>query len=140
MNVRILPLLIVLTVACGTARTNRPESIAQPMIDVALTAPIFFGSSGSAPATIGVDIENRANVPINVRRIEVDSPGMVQYSLARRNQTFRETIAPGASRSLTILATAIRNARNPAEPLTIRAIVELEAGGKVWREMMLVRQ
>lgn len=139
---RFRPLLLVMLVAlgCASQRSGRPATIAQPDMDARLAAPLFFGSSDQAPATIELVVLNRANKPIVVRRVEVDSPGMAEYTLLRNVRDFRETIAPGATQSFTIFATAVTTRRRPTEPLTIRAIVELEADGTRWREILIARE
>lgn len=143
MNSRNIPLLLILTVtlaACASSNTaQRPEDVAQPAIDIRLTSPIFFGAGTTAPVTLDIDVTNRAKVPLTLRRVELDSPGMVQYELYRQTRTFRETIEPGETKPVTIFATAVRRSRYPSEPLTVRAILELEAAGKVWREVTIQR-
>jgi hypothetical protein len=137
---RLLPILLLLSFACGSSSNQRPATVPQPDFDAGLVNPLFFGSGTSAPATIEVRIHNRAKVPIVVRRIELDSPGMGQYTLIRIVREFRETVGPGETKAVTVFATAIaRTTRNPTEPLTIRAIIEMQAEGKSWREMVLIR-
>ena len=127
--------------ACGSgaSASRRPAHIPQPAIDVRLTHPIFFGSQSSAPATIEVLVENRGPVPITVRRVEVDSPGMAQYTLRRAMRQFRETVPPGGTKALTVFATAVTSTSRPTEPLSMRAILEFEVDGKYWREIVLAR-
>lgn len=137
---RLLPILLLLSVACGSTANRRPETVPQPDFDAGLVNPLFFGSGTTAPATIEVQIHNRAKVPLVVRRIELDSPGMGQYTLLRIVREFRETVGPAETKTVTVFATAVaRTTRNPTEPLTIRAIIELQAEGKTWREMVLIR-
>lgn len=140
MKARILPLLLLAAIACASAQnTQRPAELAQPGVDIRLTSPIFFGSGMTAPVTLDVDITNRAKVPLTLRRIELDSPGMMQYELIRHARTFRETIEPGETKPVTLFATASRRVRYPSEPLTVRAILEFEAGDNVWREVTMQR-
>lgn len=137
---RSLSFLLLLSLACGSARVSRPESVAQPEIDARLAHELFFGSGVSAPATIEVRVANRADVPITVRRVEIDSPGMAQYTLGRAVRDFRDTLAPGEAKILTVFATAYaQTTRRPSEPLQMRLIVELEGGGGRWREVLIAR-
>ena len=133
-------LALVLVMACGTGGGSaRPASVAQPEVRAELAHDVFFGSGTTAPATIDVTVLNRANVPIMLRRVEVSSPGMAQYGIYTTFRDFRETIQPGETKSVPVFATAVTTVRNPNEPLTIRAIADFEAAGKVWREVVMSR-
>ena len=129
--------LVFVVAACGTGGSPRPAGIAEPGLRVQLAHDVFFGSGSTAPATIDVTVQNRATVPITLRRVEVSSPSMVSYGIYTTFRDFREVIEPGATKTVPVFATAVTNVRNPTEPLTIRAIIDLEADGKVWREMVL---
>ena len=130
-------LLLFLVIACGTAKSARPASVPQPGMRADLTHDIFFGSGSTAPATIDIAVENRAAIPIMLRRVEISSPGMAQFGLYSTYRDFRETLAPGEVKKIPIFATAWTSVRNPNEPLTIRAVLDFEAEGKVWREMVI---
>lgn len=133
-------LTLVLLSACGSGRgSGRPDGIPQPGIDVGLTHEVFFGSQSEAPATIEVVVTNRATVPIILRRVEISSPGMVTFGLRPAVREFREEVGPGASKAVTVFATAVTNTRRPNEPLTIQAIVFFEGGGTSWREVVRAR-
>ena len=140
MKIRYLPLLLTLAViGCATAQTQRPADLASPGIDITLTSPIFFGGGTHASVTLDIDVTNRAKVPITLRRVELESPGMAQYTLLRHTRTFSEQIPPGETRTVTVFPTAVTNVRNPAEPLAVRAILEFEAAGNTWREVTMQR-
>lgn len=136
-----LSFLLLLAIACGTTPARRPEGMPQPDIEANLVNPLFFGSTTSAPATIEIRVTNRGQVPMVVRRVELDSPGMGQYALIRYARQFNETVPPGETKALTAFATAVaQTTLRPTEPLTIRAIVELQASGATWREVLMLRQ
>jgi hypothetical protein len=138
-----LLVVVVLTAAlaaCGGSGTSRPANIVQPDIDARLSHEIFFGSQNNAPATIDVTVRNRASTPIRVRRIEIDSPGMAQYTIVRSNRYYNELVNPGEERNIGQVVTVVTSTSRPTEPLQIRAIVELESGGTRWREIVLARQ
>jgi hypothetical protein len=117
---RSLSILLLLAVACASNQASRPAGIAQPDLDARMVNPLFFGSGTEAHATIEVAIQNRASAPIIVRRIELDSPGMSQYSLLRSVRDYRETIPAGETKTLTM--------------------VEFESSaGEVWREILMLR-
>ncbi|MGN6184667.1 MAG: hypothetical protein ACTHQM_13545 [Thermoanaerobaculia bacterium] len=134
--------VVVLTAAlfaCGSSKTSRPADIPQPDIDARLAHEIFFGSQDNAPATINVYIRNRANVPIHVRRMEIDSPGMAQYTILRNNRYYNEVVNAGEEKVIGQVVTVVTTTSRPTEPLQIRAIVEFEAGGTRWREIVMAR-
>jgi hypothetical protein len=131
--------LVVLIAACGSASSGRPTGIAAPEIRAGIAGTIFFGSGSTAPANIDVEVTNVANVPITLRRVEVDSPGMGTYGIQRASRIVRETIAPGETKRVTVFATAVTTVRNPSEPLTIRVIAEFETGKDRWREIAMTR-
>ena len=135
----LLPLVLVLTAACGTASGNRPADVEKPSITVRQASSIFFGSSNTAPVTIDVSVTNNAKVPLLVKEVEVRSPGMMQYGLVRTAKTFNETIPPGESRTLGMVVTAVANqARTRSdEPLAVQAIVRFQANGRGFREIVL---
>jgi hypothetical protein len=130
---------IVFLLACGSAGGSRPKNIPKPDVGAELTHDVFFGSGSTAPATIEVRARNRASVPIELRRVELSSPGMLEWGIVPTSREFRDVIAPGETKSVTLFATAETTVRRPTEPLSIRAIVEFEAGGARWREVIITR-
>jgi hypothetical protein len=105
-----------------------------------LVNPLFFGSSTTAAATIEVVVRNRGNVPIVIRRIEIDSPGMGQYTILREVLDLRETVNPNETKTVSVSTTALaQTTSRPTEPLTLRAIVEFSALDTYWREILLTR-
>ena len=138
---KILSILLLLSLGCAGGQMQRPEGMPQPDIDAHLVNPLFFGSGTSAPATIEIRVANRGSAPLIVRRIELDSPGMGQYTIGRYVRQYNETVPPGEVKALTAFATAYaQTTRRPTEPLTIRAIVELRSSGVVWREIAIIRE
>jgi hypothetical protein len=134
----LVALFVVLsTMACASGGSGRPATIAQPEVRAALSGTVFFGSGNTAPANIDVSVTNTATVPIVLRRVEVDSPGMGTYALVRTSRTFRENIGPGETKNVTVFATAVTNVRSPSEPLTLRVIADFESGKDRWREISM---
>jgi len=136
---RAAALLLLLVVSCATARSTRPPSIPKPSLDVAILNEPFFGSGTEAPVTLEVSVGNRASVPITLRRVELSSPGMVQYEIVPVSKQFTERIAPGETKSVRLAATARTEFTRHDEPLMLRAVLELEGGGRTWREIILRR-
>ena len=132
-------LMSVLAFGCA-GKTTRPASVAQPDLYAQLVNPLFFGSSTQASANIEVRVQNRAQVPITLRRIEIDTPTMGQYQIVKKIERYNDVIEPGQTKSVTLFATAVAlTTRRPSEPLSVRAIVEFKAGNAVWREILLMR-
>lgn len=131
--------LLVFTLACSSSGTSRPAGVAAPTIVVEQANTIFFGSGLSAPVTMEVHVRNNANVPIRVREVEIRSPGMSQYTLQRTSRLFSETVPPGETRTVSLIATAVREQTRfrAEEPLSISAVIRLEANGTQFREIIL---
>lgn len=136
---RAAALLLLLAAACSTARSTRPPSIPKPSLDVALINQLFFGSGGEADATIEVTVGNRGSVPITIRRVEVSSPGMLEYELVPIAKEFHQTIAPGETKAVRVLTTARTDSSRQIEPLMLRAVLQIEGGGSTWREIVVRR-
>ena len=136
----LLSLVLMLAGACGSAGVSRPATIAKPYVEAVLTHDIFFGSGTSAPAAIEVRVHNNATQPITIRRVELSSPGMVQYGILPIAREFRQVVAPGETKGVTVFAMAVTTVRRPNEPLAIRSIVHFEAAGTRWREIILTQQ
>ena len=128
--------LLLVLIGCASAGGGRPANVAQPEIAVQMSHDLFFGSGGTAAAPVEVLVHNRAGVPIEVSRIDVESFGMVEYRLIPARRYIRETVAPGQTKSFSLFTTAVAYVRNPREPLTLRAVVALSAAGAHWREVV----
>lgn len=138
---RSISLVVLFVVACGSAGGGggRPATVAKPDFDLGLVNEVFFGANSTAPAPIELSVENRATTPLILRRVELSSPGQTQYGIFPIARDFRETIQPGETKTVTIFATAQTTVRRPTEPLALRAVVELEAAGQRWRELIITR-
>ena len=134
-RVSLLFLVVLLAVACGSTGSGRPATISAPDLRAVLNGTVFYGSGTTAPVNIDVIVTNTATVPIILRRVEIDSPGMATHGVIRTARTMRETIAPGETKSVTIFATAVTTVRNPSEPLHVRVIADFENGKDRWREI-----
>ena len=130
---------LVFILGCGSSGGTRPKNIPKPDVTAELTHDVFFGSGSTAPASIEVQARNRAGVPIELRRVEVSSPGMLEWGIVPMARDFREVIGPGKTKSVTVFATAETTVRRPTEPLTIRAIIDFEANNVRWREVVITR-
>ena len=139
---RLLPLaLAVLAAACSSTAGNRPADMPAPLIELSQPSMMFFGSDGSTAVTIDVEILNRAKIPLTVRNVAVSSFAMNDYTLIPAARDVRVEIPPGEKRTVGIVVRAeARNARSQtSEPLSVRAVVRMEANGKGFREVVMQR-
>jgi hypothetical protein len=129
--------MILFAMACSSSGPPVSTSGGRAGIAVTLVTPVFFGSSTSAPANIEVLVENRAGVPIVVRNISLQSSGMLTWGIYPTQRMFNESINPGEAKAFPMFATAAaRQARmTPNEPLTVRAVVQFEAGKERFQEI-----
>jgi hypothetical protein len=127
-------LVVILAAAC--ASSSRPADVEKPDISVHPEGTIFFGSSSTAPVTLLVDITNHGKSPLTVRQVEISSPSMATWGIRTVRRFFNETVPPGETRTLTLFATGVTSVMDPGEPLTLRANVIMEVGGKSFREIV----
>lgn len=135
--------LLFLAVACGSGSgsggNNRPANVPRPDIRIAPAGSVYFGSGYDAPIAFDIEVTNRATVPIQLQEVELSTPGMVQWRIRPISRTYNETIGPGETKKVSLIATAITTMRDPAEPLQLRAFVGFTAEGKRFRELLLGR-
>ena len=133
---RFVPLLL-LTLACASGGSERPQGMPAPDIRVYQVGTVFFGSGRTAPVTLEVAVSNRGDQAINLRRIEVSSPGMSTYALQTTRREFNERIEGGATKTFNVFGTAVTNVQSPTEPLSIRLVAIFEANERSWREIVM---
>lgn len=134
----LIALTAVLVAACATA-PQRPATVAEPEIQLAPAAPIFFGSGMTAPVSLEIAVTNRASVPLSVVRIRIESSGVANYALRTYERNYRETLAPGETQVFPILtqAYAAYAGMRTMEPMTVRVFVDFESGKTRFRETSL---
>lgn len=136
----LVSVLLLVVVAC--ASTDRPPAgVARPLIEIQQLGDLFFGSERSTVVTIALEIENRATTPLTVRHVAISSFGMTDYALVPTSRTLTEIIPPGQSRTISLLARAEAITARSAtmEPLSVRAVVRMEANGRGFREVVMQR-
>jgi len=136
MRSSIIILLVSILVACSSSGT-RPAGVAAADVSVRLAAPLFFGSGRTSAAALDVNVTNRANVPVTLRRIHISASGMLQYTIRPLDRIYNDTLAPGETKPyhLTTEAIASTPALTPTEPLNVRVDVDFEATGRRYREI-----
>lgn len=135
-TLRLLPVILLL-IACSSSGPPVSTSGGRAGVAVTLLTPVFFGSSTTAPANIEVVVENRAGVAIVVRNITLQSSGMMTWGVYPTQRMFNETVNAGEAKAFPMFATAAaRQARmTPSEPLTVRAVVQFDAGKERFQEI-----
>ena len=130
----LLPLLLLLAAGCASA--NRPSTPGRPEVGIRQMGSLFFGSGSTSPISIEVGLRNVAAEPIQILRIRLEaSPSMAQYTTYPVERVFNQTLAPGETKAVSLVATARTTTRNPTEPLSMRAFVEYSSGGTRHREL-----
>lgn len=129
--------IVVLAAACSSAGPPMSTSGGRAGVAVTLASPVFFGSGTTAPANLEVLVENRAGVAIVVRNISIQSSGMLSWGIYPTQRMFNETVNPGEAKAFPMFATAgARTSRmTPNEPLTVRAVVQFDAGKERFQEI-----
>jgi hypothetical protein len=124
MRVSVAVVLVAMLAACSTAGTEGvPADIA-----VSLASPLFFGADSRSNADFDVTITNRATVPVRIRRVSIASGAVIQYVITPLERSFDEPLAPGQSKTVRLATEAIASVAgvNPAEPMRVRIVAELE--------------
>jgi len=125
---------VLLAAACGSM--HQASAIADVNLQ-AHSAP-FFGSSSTAPLEFDVTIRNKTTAPLAVRSIRISTLNMLEYSVDSGEKLFKETIAPGETKTFPVTATAVSVSAGTSsnEPLSLRADVDFEGtGGKRFHEV-----
>ena len=138
---RLLPLAVLLLAACASTSDDPPAGFTRPLIELQQPGGMFFGSDASTVITIDVAVQNRANVSLTVRHIALSSVGMTDYTLVPTARTLNVVIPPGESRTMGVVvrAEAVTARSQTSEPLSVRAVVRMEANGHLFREVIMQR-
>jgi hypothetical protein len=134
-----LAALLVLALATSCALSpKRPDHIAQPEISAGLTNEVFFGGGSTAAANVAVRVRNKADVPITVTSIEINSPDMSEWGLVRQTHPVRADIPAKSDKELMCFGTAFTEVRQRSEPLSFLVLVQFEAEGSHWQQLLRV--
>lgn len=137
---RVLASALLFLIGCAST-DQRPAAVTPPLIRLLQPGDIFFGNDASTATTIDVEIQNRANVPITVREVAISSFAMNDYRLLPTTRSVSVVVPPGETRTVGIVATleAVSARSVSLEPLSIRAVVRMEASGRSFREVVMQR-
>jgi hypothetical protein len=135
--------LVLIAVACGSGGGGGSSNAApgRPELQILQKSPLFFGSGRTAPLTLEVFFTNRTPEPVVVRRVRVEPWSMTQYAIYPAERLFKETVAPGETRSVLLNATAYTNLSRlrATEPLSVRATLDYDYQGKRYRALYIDR-
>lgn len=135
---RLLPVLLLLAVACASSPSQNPY---RPSVTIEQLNGMNFGASNSSPITIEVQIRNVATQPILVRTIRLEGGLTQQYQIKGDQRAVQETIAPGETRPvrLQIVAVSQQGRIQDPEPLNLRGFITYNVGGQQFQDRYLFR-
>jgi len=130
-----LATIALLLLGCTSAAPQQQQSTAplsEPEIQIAQLSNVAEAArqmSGPLSVQYQVHIGNRANFPIVIKRIDVNSIGSGAYTLRPASNPFNQTLQPGHAVALTFWAPAVVD--DPTilganGPVTIRVAVQYE--------------
>jgi hypothetical protein len=134
---RLLPLLLFLAVACGSA----PQNPYRPIVTVEQLSPMSFGATTASPVSIEVQITNRAQQPMTVKIVRVEGGLSQQYVVSPVERVVTEVIQPGETGAvrLTITAVSQQGRINDPEPLNLRGFVTYRVGDQQFQDFYVFR-
>ena len=126
--------VLFMTAACssGTQLSQNAAHIPQPEITIIGRTDMTNIPTVAAgvPAHFEFRIVNQADVPITLRRIDLDSLGGGSITIQAKNRQFNTTIAPHSVQSVDFLTTAFINdpgSFTGRSPVQIRAIAVFDS-------------
>jgi hypothetical protein len=135
-------MMTALLLAFGCATNSAPPA-GEPEVTLVQLSRVAEGTqfdTGPVSAHFAVEVRNPTTAPLHLDRVAVQSIGGGAYDLPSYSQAFDVTIAPKESRSVDFWAPAY--VTNPTVsgtngPVTIRAMLELDAAGKKFQKVVV---
>src|ERR1044072_988164 len=98
----LIPLVILLTalLAACASNNNLKTNIPQPEVlleQVSSQPAVAEHVTGGLPVYFNLSVTNNANIPITLKRINIQSMGSGGYNVPPTSRPFNVTIAPGAT-------------------------------------------
>ena len=139
MRLRLLPLVLLLAACASSPDGDETKTAApdRPSVNILIRENLYIGRNDQAPVTVDVQVLNNAADPIMIRRIRVQSWAMASFSIGPGERYIREMVPAGGMKEIQIqtVATRLVSGRNLNEPLTLRAIVDYEIGGRQYHQI-----
>lgn len=135
---RLVPLLLVLAVACGSSTSTNPF---RPSVAISQLDGMSFGATTRAPITVEVRLRNVSKEELTVRLIRLEGGLTQQYVVAPVERTVREAVAPGAETSFRLGMTAVsqQGRIQDPEPLNLRGFITYDVAGKQYQDLYIFR-
>ena len=95
----LISIAILLAAACGTTN-NMKTKIADPEVHLVQTSAqpaIAEHVTGGVPIAFALSVTNHADIPITLKRVNVQSMGSGGYNIGPTSRPFNVAIAPGAT-------------------------------------------
>ena len=130
--VQFLAISALLTSGCASTSSGPTAQLARPKVTIiartnlADTAPSL---SAGVPMHYEIRITNQADIPITLKRIDLDAMAGGGFQVQSRTRVFDVTIAPAETRSVDFDTTAYINdptGTDARQPVAIRAITLFE--------------
>lgn len=128
---KLLPIVLLIAAACTSTRATSP--VKSPAIRVVQTSSVPYvarGVTGSVPVRYGVRVSNRAEIPITLKRVTIQSVGAGAYNLPSTSFPFDKTVAPDAHEDVEFWAGAYINDPSISGangPVTLRVISHFDS-------------
>lgn len=132
-------LLLVFGCATNDATSSGPE----PDVTVMQLSRVAEGTqydTGPVSTQYAVEVKNTTPAPLHLSRVAVQSIGGGSYTLRPYSQAFNETIGTGETKRVTFWApayVAIQTVAGANGPVTLRATLDLDAGGKKFQKIVV---
>lgn len=135
---RLLPVVLLLLVACGSAPAQNPY---RPNVTIEQLNPLNFGATTRAPFTIEVQVQNRAIHPITLQIVRLEGGLSQQYVLSPVERAVSEVIPPGETRSVRIAMAAVsqQGRIDDPEPLNLRGFITYMVGEQQYQDLYVFR-
>ena len=130
--------------ACASHR-GAQAPVALPEVTIVQTAGVAEAArNGTGPIVVryGIRVANKANVPVTLERVELQSVGDGAYVLPSTEKPFNVTISPDGHEDIAISAGAFVTQNTIAGangPVTLRMILHYDSPAGAFRQV-LVRQ
>ena len=93
-------LFVAVLAACASGNNNLKTNIAQPDVQfeqVSSQPAVAEHVTGGVPVYFALSVTNNANIPITLKRVNLQSMGSGGYNVPSTSRPFNKSIAPGAT-------------------------------------------
>jgi hypothetical protein len=126
--------VLVMASCAAMQRSNANGKVADPEVSLVQTSRVPDAaeySTGGVPVSFRMDVTNRADVPITLKRVDVVSVGGVGgFDIPSTSHPFTTTIAPGGKDSVEFWVAGNATGQNVTganEPVTVRVVATFDS-------------